>query len=157
MLFRSLDDEWALVECLLALHEHRAIRSAHDLANGGLAVALAECAMDGIGCHVDLRGHADDLDAAALLFGEPQARAIVSTIRADEVLRIAREHGTPAQRIGRTVAAAFVIERNGTPLIRTNAAELARIWRSAFGLLLGGDSSEDVIRGVGEEAELIGH
>ena len=37
----SLDRERALVECLLALHEHRAIRSAHDLANGGLAVALA--------------------------------------------------------------------------------------------------------------------
>jgi phosphoribosylformylglycinamidine synthase subunit PurL len=153
----SLDDERALVECLLALHEHRAIRSAHDVANGGLAVALAECAMDGIGCHVDLLRHADDVDAIALLFGESQARAIVSTPRPDDVLRIARDHGVTAQRIGRTVAAAFVIERNGVPLVRTNAMELARIWRSAFGLLLGGDSAEDVIRGVGEEAELIAH
>jgi phosphoribosylformylglycinamidine synthase len=153
----SLERERALVECLLALHEHRAIRSAHDLANGGLAVALAECATDGIGCHVDLAGHADDVDAAALLFSESQARAVVSTPRPDEVLRIAREHGVTAQRIGRTVAAAFVIERRGVPLIRTNAMELARIWRTAFGLLLGGDSAEDVIRGVGEEAELIAH
>jgi phosphoribosylformylglycinamidine synthase len=153
----SLERERALVECLLALHEHRAIRSAHDVSNGGLAVALAECATDGIGCHVDLFGHADDLDAAALLFSESQARAVVSTPRPEEVLRIAREHGVPAQRIGRTVAAAFVIERRGVPLIRTNAVELARIWRSAFGLLLGGDSAEDVIRGVGEEAELIAH
>ena len=70
---------------------------------------------------------------------------------------MAQEYGVPAQRIGRTVAAAFVIERRGVPLIRTNAVELARIWRSAFGLLLGGDSAEDVIRGVGEEAELIAH
>jgi len=153
----ALDRERALVECLLALHEHRAIHSAHDLANGGLAVALAECAMDGVGCHVELRGHADEVDAAALLFGESQARAVVSTPRPDDVLRIAREHGVPAQRIGRTVAAAFVIERNGVPLIRTNANELARVWRSAFGLLLGGDSAEDVVRGVGEEAELIAH
>ena len=153
----SLEREKALVECLLSLHEHRAIRSAHDLANGGLAVALAECATDGIGCHVDLAGHADDIDAVALLFSESQARAVVSTARVDDVLRIAREHGVPAQRIGRTVAAAFVIERRGIPLIRTNAVELARIWRTAFGLLLGGDSAEDVIRGVGEEAELIAH
>jgi phosphoribosylformylglycinamidine synthase len=153
----DLDRERALVSCLLSLHEHRAIRSAHDLANGGLAVALAECAMDGIGCHVELSGHADDVDAVALLFSESQARAVVSTPRPDDVLRIAREHGVPAQRIGRTVAAAFVIERGGVPLIRTNAAELGRIWRSAFGLLLGGDSAEDVIRGVGEEAELIAH
>ncbi|HKS22232.1 MAG TPA: phosphoribosylformylglycinamidine synthase subunit PurL [Thermoanaerobaculia bacterium] len=153
----DLDRERALVECLLALHEHRAIRSAHDVSNGGLAVALAECATDDIGCHVDLFGHADDLDAVALLFSESQARAVVSTPRPEEVLRIAREHSVPAQRIGRTVAAAFVIERRGVPLIRTNAVELARIWRSAFGLLLGGDSAEDVIRGVGEEAELIAH
>jgi len=152
----SLEPERALVECLLALHEHRAIRSAHDLANGGLAVALAECATDGIGCHVDLLGHADEVDAAALLFSESQARAVVSTPRPDEVLRIAREHGVTAQRIGRTVAAAFVIERRGVPLVRTNAMELGRIWRTAFGLLLGGDSAADVIRGVGEEAELIG-
>src|ERR1043165_5067443 len=153
----ALDHERALVECLLALHEHRAIHSAHDLANGGLAVALAECAMDGVGCHVELRGHADDVDAAALLFGESQARAGASPARPDPALRIAREHGVTALRIGRTVAAAFVIERNGVPLIRTSANELARVWRSAFGLLLGGDSAEDVIRGVGEEAELIAH
>jgi phosphoribosylformylglycinamidine synthase len=153
----SLERERALIECLLSLHEHRAIRSAHDLANGGLAVALAECATDGIGCHVDLAGHADDIDAVALLFSESQARAVVGTARVDDVLRIAREHGVPARRIGRTVAAAFVIERRGTPLIRTNAVELARIWQTAFGLLLGGDSAEDVIRGVGVEADLIAH
>src|SRR5207244_10408745 len=47
----SLERERALIECLLSLHEHRAIRSAHDLANRGLAVALAECATDGPGCH----------------------------------------------------------------------------------------------------------
>jgi phosphoribosylformylglycinamidine synthase II len=153
----SLSAEKALVDCLLALHEHRAVRSAHDLSNGGLAIALAECATDGIGCHVDLAGHADDADAVALLFSESQARAVVSTPRPDDVLRIAREHGVPAQRIGRTVAAAFVIERRGVPLVRTNAVELGRIWRTAFGLLLGGDSAEEVIRGVGEEAEMIGH
>jgi len=151
----DLDREKALVECLLALHEHRAVTSAHDLANGGLAVALAECAIDGIGCHVDLLHHADDLDAVALLFGESQARAIVSTNRVDDVLRLAHDYGVAAQRIGHIVAGAFLIERNGVPLIRTSAEELRRIWRTSLGLLLGGDTIEDVIRGVGDEAELI--
>jgi len=153
----DLESERALVECLLALHAQRAVRSAHDLSNGGLAIALAECSMNGIGCHVDLRGHADAIDALALLFSESQARAVVSTSRADDVLRIAREHGVHAQRIGHTAAGAFLIERNGVPLIRTTAPELARIWRTAFALLLGGDTIDDVIRGVGEEAELIAH
>jgi hypothetical protein len=35
--------------------------------------------------------------------------------------------------------------------------ELARIWRSSFALMRGGDSIEDVIQGRGEEAELIAH
>ena len=61
-------------------------------------------------------------------------------------------------RIGRTETATFLIERNGIPLIRTSVPELARIWRTSFALLLGGDSVEDVIRGVGEEAaEMLAH
>jgi hypothetical protein len=108
--------------------------------------------MEGAGCHVELLGHADDVDAITLLFGESQGRALVSTAKTDEVLRLARHHGLTAMHIGRTEVAAFLIERNGVPLIRTSTPELARIWRSSFALLLGGDSVEEVIRGVGEEA-----
>ena len=54
--------------------------------------------------------------------------------------------------------AVFLIERNEVPLVKTSAQELARVWKSAFGLLLGGDSIDDVIRGVGEEApEVLAH
>jgi phosphoribosylformylglycinamidine synthase len=151
----DLDREKALVSFFLAGYEHRLFRSAHDLSNGGLSVALAECAVEGIGCHVELAGHADDVDAIGLLFGESQARAIVTTAQPDVVLRLAKQHGLAAMRIGRTEVAAFLIERNGTPLIRTSTPELTRIWRSSFALLLGGDSVDDVIRGVGEEVDLL--
>jgi phosphoribosylformylglycinamidine synthase len=151
----DLDRESALVSFFIAAYEHRLLRSAHDLSNGGLAVALAECAMTGAGCHIEIGSHADAIDAIALLFGESQGRAIVSTSHIDELLRLAKKHGLPATRIGRTEVATFLIERNGVPLIRTSTPELARIWRSSFALLLGGDSVDDVIRGVGEEAELI--
>jgi phosphoribosylformylglycinamidine (FGAM) synthase-like enzyme len=114
--------------------------------------------MDGIGCHVELAGHADAIDAIALLFSESQARAIVTTSQPDAVLRIAHQHGLAAMRIGNTEVATFLIERNGIPLIRTSTPELGRIWRTAFALLLGGDSVDDVIRGVGEEApEVVAH
>ncbi|HEV7767023.1 MAG TPA: phosphoribosylformylglycinamidine synthase subunit PurL [Thermoanaerobaculia bacterium] len=150
----NLDREKALVELLLELHRTHTLRSAHDLANGGLAVALAEMAMDGIGCHVELGGHADDLDATGLLFSESQARAVVAC-RAedrDRVLGAAKNAGVAAQRIGYTAYGTFLIERNGMPIVRTSAQELARVWRSAFALLLGGDTPEEVVRGVGEEA-----
>jgi phosphoribosylformylglycinamidine synthase len=154
----DLDAEKALVELLLSLDENRLIRSGHDISNGGLAVALAESSMDGAGCHVELGGHADDVDAVALLFSESQGRAIVTTPDADEVLLRAKTHGVPAMRIGYTQIGMFLIERHGIPLVRTAAPELSRIWRSAFALLLGGDSIDDVIRGVGEEApEVMAH
>ena len=121
-------------------------------------MALAECAIEGTGCHVELAGHADDVDATALLFGESQARAIVTTAQPDAVLSIAKHYGLTAMRIGRTEIAAFLIERNGVPLIRTSTPELTRIWRSSFALLLGGDGVDDVIRGVGEEVpEVLAH
>ncbi|HSP36000.1 MAG TPA: AIR synthase-related protein, partial [Thermoanaerobaculia bacterium] len=155
----DLDAERKLVELMLALQGNKLLRSAHDLSNGGLAIALAECSMNRIGCHVDLAGHADNVDAVALLFSESQARAVVSCSpeHRDEILRRAKDAGVKATRVGRTEFATFLIERNGVPLVRTTAEELARIWRSAFALLLGGDTVDDVIRGRGEEAELIAH
>jgi phosphoribosylformylglycinamidine synthase len=153
----DLDREKSLVSFFIEAYEHRLLRSAHDVSNGGLAIALAECAMDGVGCHIEFADHAD-VDAIALLFSESQARAIVSTSQSEAVIDLAKQHGLAAMRIGRTETATFLIERNGIPLIRTTVPELARIWRSSFALLLGGDSVDDVIRGVGEEApEVLAH
>ncbi len=150
----DLTREKALIELLITLSDHELIRSAHDISNGGLVVALAECSMNGTGCHVDLMGHSDGLDPIELLFSESQGRAIVScsTDHMPEVLRRAKASRLRAQRIGRTETAIFLIERKGVPLVRTTTPELARVWRNAFARLLGGDSVEDVLRGVGEEA-----
>ena len=156
----DLDRERALVDLLVSLHERRLLRSAHDLSNGGLAVALVESSMRGVGCHIDLSNYGRDLDAVALLFSESQGRAIVACANDhnDEVLMRAHEHGVPARQIGRTEHAVFRIERNGVDLVRTTAEELGRVWKKAFALLLGGDTVDDVIRGVGEEApEMMAH
>jgi len=71
------------------------------------------------------------------------------------VLNLAKQHGIQAMRIGHTEIATFLIERNGVPLIRTSTPELTRLYRTSFALLLSGDSVEEVIRGIGEEAEMI--
>jgi phosphoribosylformylglycinamidine synthase II len=138
----DLDREKALIELLLALHGTKTLRAAHDLANGGLAVALAEMSMDGIGCHVDLAGHADSLDAISLLYSESQARALIACRAEDgaRVLEAASSAGVRAQRIGHTAYGTFLIERSGTPLIRIAAQELARVWREAFAAELAGSS-----------------
>jgi phosphoribosylformylglycinamidine synthase len=151
----DLDREKRLVDFVLAAYDRRLVRAAHDVANGGLAVALVECSMNGVGCHVDLDGHADALDPVSLLFSESQGRLIVATAHPAELLRLAKDRGLPAMRIGRTEPAVFLIERKRIPLVRATTPELQRVWRSAFALLLGGDSIDQVIHGVGEEVELI--
>jgi phosphoribosylformylglycinamidine synthase len=156
----DLERERALIETLLSLHGAKLLRSAHDLSNGGMAVTLAEMSMDGIGCHVDLGEHADDLDAVALLFSESQARAIVACQNTDTaaVLSRASQGGVAARRIGHTAHGTFLIERNGVPLVKVAAQELARVWCSSFALLLGGDTIDEVLRGVGEEAlDIVAH
>ncbi|HUF28880.1 MAG TPA: phosphoribosylformylglycinamidine synthase subunit PurL, partial [Gemmatimonadaceae bacterium] len=103
----ELDAERRLIDALLAGIGAGAVTSAHDCSDGGLAVAIAECAiMDRerpVGADIDLRAW-PDVPARALLFGEAQARVVLSTADAPLVLAIAREHGVPAREIGRVRA-----------------------------------------------------
>ncbi|HTL70071.1 MAG TPA: phosphoribosylformylglycinamidine synthase subunit PurL [Candidatus Eisenbacteria bacterium] len=70
-----------LVDLLLALASKGLLASAHDCAEGGLAVALAESCISErgreIGAQVSLT--AGRLSPEALLFGESQSRVVVST------------------------------------------------------------------------------
>ncbi len=80
------------------------IRSAHDLAEGGLLVALAECAIGGegkrLGATVKLDVPCSRLDA--LLFGESQSRALLTTRpeNASALVALLELRGVPALRIG---------------------------------------------------------
>lgn len=99
----DLDAETALIEALLEAIRGGVVTSAHDCAEGGLAVALAECCiMDRNaerGAKIDLSPW-KDLPTRALLFGEAQARVVISTSMPDTLVSIARKHGVPARTIG---------------------------------------------------------
>ena len=76
------------------------LAAAHDLSDGGLAVALAECCLAGrTGCAVTLRG-----DPFTCLFSESAARAVVAVRPGSEAAFAAScaEHGVPAAVIGAT-------------------------------------------------------
>jgi phosphoribosylformylglycinamidine synthase II len=99
----DLERERATIDALLEAIEAGAVSSAHDCSDGGLAVALAECCMMDrakmLGADVDL-GSWSALPLRALLFGEAQARIVVSTPQASTVIAAARKRGVPAQAIG---------------------------------------------------------
>ncbi|HUP63960.1 MAG TPA: phosphoribosylformylglycinamidine synthase subunit PurL [Thermoanaerobaculia bacterium] len=152
----DLEREKGLLALLAELRESD-ITIAHDLANGGLAIALAETVLDGVGIEAELEGHADELDAVALLFSESQTRVLIAAPESavESIRASATRLGVPVARIGTTVPSAFLIRRRGTILLRTTTQEILRIWSEAFPKLLAGDSVEEIIEGKGEVAELI--
>ena len=95
--------ERALIDALLDAIQAGAVHSAHDCADGGLAVTIAECCIVNreqmLGATVDLAAWSA-LPRRALFFGEAQGRVVVSTADPARVLAAAQAHGVPARRIG---------------------------------------------------------
>lgn len=96
----DLDFEAKVQGLVLDLHERGLLTAAHDLADGGLAVALAEmCIAAGAGVDASTAEVGGRVDAA--LFGEAPSRFLVATRNAEAVVEFARGHGIPATILGR--------------------------------------------------------
>jgi len=132
----DLDAARRLIDALLDAIGNGVVRSAHDCADGGLAVALAECVMLDrtrlTGATVDLSDW-KDLPLRALLFGEAQGRVIVSTPDALEVLAIARRHGVSATTIGTVRLETGALDITvGQRELRASVARLAEAYHEAI-------------------------
>jgi phosphoribosylformylglycinamidine synthase len=108
------------------------IRSAHDVSEGGLAVALAESCIGGdIGARISLSegGRMD-----ALLFGEAPSRIVVSVAPGDlcALLELARKVGVPATLLGHVAGSELTMEVSGQLLVQAPVAHLADAWRGAL-------------------------
>jgi phosphoribosylformylglycinamidine (FGAM) synthase-like enzyme len=117
------------------------VHSAHDLAEGGLLVALAECAMGGakqLGATIQLDLPHARLDA--LLFGETQGRAILTTSpeKSASLLTLFEKEGVPARKIGTVGSSQLQVEIAGSKpcTLQWNVADLHRIWDSSLGSYL---------------------
>ncbi|HXQ24033.1 MAG TPA: phosphoribosylformylglycinamidine synthase subunit PurL [Candidatus Acidoferrales bacterium] len=107
------------------------VRSAHDVGEGGLAVALSECCISGPGAGV---GAAIELEGAirpdALLFGESQSRIILSVRRRHlgRLRELATVHEVPVTVLGEVRGRRLVI----SPLIDLDLDEMRRVWTTAL-------------------------
>jgi phosphoribosylformylglycinamidine synthase II len=132
--------EQRLIDALLAAIRSGHVRSAHDVSDGGLAVALAECVVlpreRTIGADVDLSAWSD-LPLRALLFGEAQGRVILSTPRPLEVLAIAERFGVSARAVGHVRADSASLEIVvGARHIVAPVSRLARAYHDAIPVLM---------------------
>ena len=95
--------------CLTAAHE-RVLRSAHDIAEGGLALALAECCFGGtlLGVRIAVERN---IRTDALLFGESQSRMLVSVRRRHlgRVRELAQREDVPFTVLGEVRGQSLVI------------------------------------------------
>jgi phosphoribosylformylglycinamidine synthase len=141
----DLAAEAALQRLIVDLARQGLLRSAHDCADGGLAVALAECCFDagGLGASIAVTHAAsDDLidDAAATLFGESPSRVVVSVAPdvTERVLAAALAEGVPAARVGRTGGDVIHVAVGGQTLIDCSVAEAEARWRTSLAARLAG-------------------
>ena len=105
--------------------------SAHDLSDGGLAVALTESSFGpaGIGAEIDLDS---DLRPELLLFHEGPSRVLISTADPERIIEIAARHAVEAIRIGSTVEKRIVINNQSKPLIAGDIGRFKEGWARAL-------------------------
>jgi phosphoribosylformylglycinamidine synthase subunit PurL len=141
----DLARERALHRLLVDLAARRLVRSAHDCAEGGLAVALAECCCEasGLGAEIAMAGVAPVAGVdrlAATLFGESASRVLVSVTpdHTAAVLDAARAAGVPAARIGRTGGRTIRISVDGQVTIDLAVSEAEARWTASLANWLDG-------------------
>ena len=108
------------------------ITAAHDLSDGGLAVALAEMAISsGLGAKLD--AGPKDLPPHAFWFGEDQARYVITApaAGADKLIADAKAAGVPIATIGVTGGNALALPGE-TPILVAALTEKFEGWLPAY-------------------------
>ncbi len=103
----DLDEEYAMQAAVKTLIKQKLIRSAHDVSDGGLFVALAESALHGqLGFDISSQGRDPGIRLDAFLFGEAQGRVVVSVRPAQQAdfESAMQPTGVPFSILGQVVA-----------------------------------------------------
>jgi phosphoribosylformylglycinamidine synthase subunit PurL len=132
----DLAAEKRLIDCLVALAAESAVRSAHDVSDGGLAVSVAESCFgrDGLSAEISIDAAGVEDFAEAALFGERGARAEVSVAPASlaRVNEIAAQYNVRAQRIGAVTRGEFRIQYEGAAVIQGSIESFRRGWSESL-------------------------
>src|SRR5215471_2462663 len=136
----DLEAERAVQLACLRAAQNGLLRSAHDCADGGLAVALAECCFSSInhealGADVDITG---EYTITTRLFSETPSRIIISFDQAllGDMEEIVAAAGCPMTLLGNVGSDRLRIESDGEEVIQLDVAEMEETWRLSLGAKL---------------------
>ncbi|MBI3896338.1 MAG: phosphoribosylformylglycinamidine synthase subunit PurL [Acidobacteria bacterium] len=120
----DLEYEGRVQACCRQLIAEGLVESAHDISDGGLAVALAECCFGkGIGAIVEIPS---EEDARQSLFAEDPSRILITVAedRLAEISRIAGEYSIRAEKIGTTGNKILIVYQRGRVLLEVPIRQL---------------------------------
>lgn len=128
----DLDVEVKRQEKLLSLIQQGKIQSAHDLAEGGLGVALAESLFSApsLGAEITLSG-----DTTVMLFSETQSRFLV-TVKPENQAAFEAVFADAAKLGQVTADAQLTITANNEIILQQDVATLKALWKGAIPCLL---------------------
>jgi len=132
----DLDAEKKLLNAVLGAIQKGLVASAHDLSDGGLAVALAESCISGrLGAKVNF---ATELRNDIALFSESQSRILLSASpeQAEELKQWIAGQGVPYQELGQVEGTELQIQVNAKPAIQAPVAQLEKAWKDAIPCLM---------------------
>ncbi|MGO9088309.1 MAG: phosphoribosylformylglycinamidine synthase subunit PurL [Candidatus Sulfotelmatobacter sp.] len=129
----DLEKEAALQKAVIEMIQQGQLDSAHDCAEGGVAVALAEKAFpQGVGARVNLAS--GELPAEFALFGEDASRIVVSCDPANltRIKEIAEKHGVAADVIGETIPERLAISLDGSLVVSAAVSDMNAAYEDAL-------------------------
>ena len=132
----DLEAEKRLLASVLKAIRQGLVRSAHDLSEGGLAVALAEsCISGGLGAEVSFE---TELRPDVALFSESQSRILLSASpeHLDSLKQIMQEAKVPVTVLGTVKGSDLTITVNGKPAVQAAVDELEKGWKDAIPCLM---------------------
>ena len=130
-----MDYEKRVQATVRELVRSRTVESAHDVGEGGLGIALAECCFGPENVGLDVKFDSD-LAPEVLLFHEGPSRIVVSTSDPQKVFEAAKDNGIEAVQIGVTLKARVIVHNRNQLLIESRVDELKDIWSHSLEHLL---------------------
>ncbi|OEF99476.1 phosphoribosylformylglycinamidine synthase II [Vulcanibacillus modesticaldus] len=132
----DLDKEKKVQEVVLEAIRNGYVQSAHDLSDGGFALAIAESCISGeLGARINI---SNDLNPASFLFSESQSRILlsVSPDNVEQVKKIAAEIGVTYQEIGVVTSNTLEISYHDVLVIDLYIQQLIKAWKEAIPCLM---------------------
>jgi len=129
----DLEKEAALQQAVIELIQQGLVASAHDCADGGIVVALAEKALPvGVGARINLASAG--LFAEHVLFGEDSSRILLSCDpgKVSRIKEVGSKHGIAVDVIGETIAEKLEISLDGKVVVSATVSELSAAYESAL-------------------------